>query len=100
VTPHDSHEEQPVDPFAAARVRKPTEITVEWTVADIQSMRPDWTPRECEEFMQRIAARFAAGILALGLSLIRALATDPRFGAIGRAASSDTDGGNPVSPES
>jgi len=68
--------------FEAAKARKSSDVTVVWTVKDIQNIRPDWDPRQCEEFLKGVSERFALGVLRLGLTLLQALSVDPRFGGV------------------
>lgn len=77
---NDPPSKPPINPFDAARARASSDVTVVWTAADVQSIRPDWSPRECEEFLRLVANRFAPGLLRIGLSLLQALSIDPRWG--------------------
>ncbi len=70
----------PIDPFEAARNRGGTpDIRVEWSVRDMQRLRPDWTPQQCAEFLHRHRATFATAMLQTGLIALKAMAADPRF---------------------
>ena len=70
----------PINPFEAARKRPSTpDIRVGWSTHDLQILRPDWTPRQCERFMLRHGQKFAAGMVRLGLSVLASMADDPRF---------------------
>lgn len=85
VATNDQGGRSPIDPSAAARARKSTDITVVWTAADVRSVRPDWSPNQCHEFLSRIQGQFAVGVLRLGMSLIHTLSLDPNYGGgIGR----------------
>ena len=77
---NDPPSKPPINPFDAARARASSDVTVVWTAADVQSIRPDWSPRECEEFLRLVANRFAPGLLRIGVTLLQALSIDPRFG--------------------
>ena len=76
----DPPSKPPINPFDAARARPSSDVTIVWTAADVQSIRPDWSPRECEDFLRLVADRFAPGLLRIGSSLLQALSIDPRFG--------------------
>ena len=76
----DPSPKPPVNPFDAARARPSSDVTVVWTVQDVQLLRPDWDPRKCEEFLNGIFVTFAAGMLRQGMTVLLALSVNPRFG--------------------
>lgn len=82
--------------FEAAIARPSSDVTIGWTARDVQRLRPDWNPHECEEFLRGVASRFAHGMLRMGLSLLQELSVDPRFG--GKPLTHDSAPTNP--PES
>jgi hypothetical protein len=69
----------PINPFEAAKARVSSDITVVWTAADVQALRPDWNPRECEEFLRGIAGRFGPAMVRMGLDVLKTLAHDPNL---------------------
>ncbi len=76
----DLSPKSPIDPFEAAQARQSSDVTVVWTSADVQRIRPDWSSLECEEFLRKVRDRFASGLLQAGITLLQALSIDPRFG--------------------
>lgn len=82
-----------INVFEAAKARQSSDVTVVWTAANVRTIRPDWTPRECEEFLRRVSDKFAAGLLRIGISLLQALSTDPDFG--GKPVQQDSPKKNP-----
>lgn len=76
----DPPEKPFINIFEAAKARQSADITVMWTAKDVQAIRPDWNPRECEEFLRRVVDQFAPGVLRVGITLLQALTIDPRFG--------------------
>lgn len=76
----DPPEKPFINIFEAAKARQSADITVMWTPKDVQAIRPDWNPCECEEFLRRVADQFAPGVLRVGMTLLQALSIDPRFG--------------------
>ncbi len=79
---NDPAPKQGLNVFDSAKARKSSDVTVAWTAQDIQNIRPDWNPRQCEEFLQGVSERFAGGVLRLGLTLLESLSVDPRFGGV------------------
>lgn len=79
---HDPPEPRrsPINPFEAAlRRRTAPEIRVSWSLKDMQMLRPDWTSIQCELFLRRHTAKFAAGMIRMGLALLAEMAADPHF---------------------
>ena len=72
---HDKGGAAPIDPFAAARARPVSpDITVEWTLRDMQGLRPDWTAQQCEAFLRQHRETFAVAMLQTGLILLKSMA--------------------------
>ena len=75
----DSKMDRPVAQMLRALARGSTDVTVMWTVQDVQNLQPDWTRERCERFLHRHADHFASGMLLMGLDVLKAIAADPRF---------------------
>ena len=67
-----------IDPFAAAMARVSADITLTWSVADMQSLRPDWSKAQCEAFMRCVAKHFAPEVLRVGLAMLLVMSRNPQ----------------------
>lgn len=85
--PNDWH---PIAPFAAARARTSADITITWSVANLQDLRPDWTKEQCEAFMRRMARPFATEMLRMGLTALLEM-TRPAARDTAKSGQNDTD---------
>lgn len=47
--------------------------TVSWTAEDIQTLRPDWTPDQCEEWLESNQRYIQDRLVELGWEVIETL---------------------------
>ena len=91
--PEESHRRSPINPFEAAMRRaQAPDIRVEWSLGDMQLLRPDWTAEQCAAFMRRHAHKFAAGMIRVGLTMLASMSNDARYNTHYGPISSNGDG--------
>jgi hypothetical protein len=68
-----------IDPFAAAMAKISADITITWSVADMQSLRPEWSKAQCAAFMRCVAKHLAPEVLRVGLAMLLVMSQNPKW---------------------
>ena len=66
----------PINPFDAAMARGSTSVNVEFSAADVQRVRPEWSWKQCQTFLRQNRLEFAAAVLRLGTAILGAMTAD------------------------